>query len=320
MSRWKTSLLVLTAGTLLAGCVPSQQALRNESDLATMKQRLARLEQSAASQQSSDTKDRIDALSRQQADLQASFEALRVDLQSISGRLADMDSKRKQLRNDVDLMQNDLGLKISALETRLQKLAPAVGASAAPAPATGPSASAPAATTVAKPAAATTAKPVAAAAPAAKPQNPGAAPAPATPAPAAAAKNADALYHQGLDLVQKKKDYPQAVTVFKDFLKRYPDHPLAVNAMYWIGEAYYGEKKYENAILQFQEVIQKYGDHPKVAAALLKQGMAFHELGDDQNAETILKKLIATFPLSGETTKAKKILADWQKSSPAKTK
>jgi tol-pal system protein YbgF len=315
VSRWKISLVVLVAGGLLSGCIPSQQSLRNEADLATMKERLARLEQSAASQQSGDVKDRIDTLSRQQADLQAAIDALRVDLQSINGRLSDMNNQRTQLQNDVNLMQNDLGLKISALETRLQQL----GATGAPASAAGAPASAPAASAAPAQAAVAASKPASTgSAPAA--QTPAAAAAPAKPAAAAASKDADALYRQGLDLVQKKKDYSQAVTVFQNFLKHYPDNPLAVNAMYWIGEAYYGEKKYENAILQFQDVIQKYGDHPKVAAALLKQAMAFHELGDNRNAETILNKLIATFPLSGETKKAKEKLTEWQKGTPGKTK
>ena len=298
MSRWKTSIVVLAVGGLLSGCMPSQQTLRNESDLTTMKERLARVEQAAASQQSSDVKARIDALSRQQADLQASIDALRVDLQSINGRLSDMDSQRTQLRNDVNLMQNDLGLKVSALETRLRQLEGAAAAQS-PAPAAGPAASTPA------PAEATKA--------------PQAAP-PQSAAHSKTSKAAEALYRKGLDLVQKKKDYARGIKVLQDFLKRYPGDPLAVNAMYWIGEAYYGQKKYESAILEFQDVIQKYGDHPKVAAALLKQAMAFHELGDDKNSVAILKKLVATFPLSGEAGKAKQMLNEWRKASPGKHK
>jgi tol-pal system protein YbgF len=121
-----------------------------------------------------------------------------------------------------------------------------------------------------------------------------------------------ALYERGLDLIRKKGDYVQGAQVLQDFLKRYPKDGLAVNAAYWIGEALYGEKKYEDAILQFQDVIQKYGHHPKVAAALLKQGLAFHALGDDKNARTILQKEIDTFPKSPETKKAREFLQAWK--------
>jgi len=34
--------------------------------------------------------------------------------------------------------------------------------------------------------------------------------------------------------------YDKALTLFQDFLQRYPNHDLADNAQYWIGEIYYG--------------------------------------------------------------------------------
>ena len=115
-----------------------------------------------------------------------------------------------------------------------------------------------------------------------------------------------------------KQDHAWLVRVGRqrpqEFLQRFPQHELAVNATYWIGEAWYGERKYENAILQFQDVIQKYGDHPKVASALLKQGLAFHALGDLKNARVILQKLVDTFPLSEEAKKGKERLAEWKRS------
>jgi len=95
------------------------------------------------------------------------------------------------------------------------------------------------------------------------------------------------------------------------FLQRYPDHPLAINAAYWIGEAYYAEKNYEKAILQFEDVIQKYGEHPKVAAALLKQGLAFEALGDRDSARLLLERTVERFPETQEANKAETIMRDW---------
>ena len=129
----------------------------------------------------------------------------------------------------------------------------------------------------------------------------------------APAETPEALYERGLELIQKKEDFAGGRQWLQQFLQRYPQHALAVNAMYWTGEAWYGEKKYENAILQFQDVIEKYGEHPKVAAALLKQGLAFHALGDQKNARVILQKVVDTFPLSEEAKKAKEKLAEWKK-------
>ena len=80
--------------------------------------------------------------------------------------------------------------------------------------------------------------------------------------------------------------------------------------MYWVGEAFFGEKKYENAILQFQEVVQNHRSHPKAAAALLKQGLAFRALGDDKNARVILQQVVERYPNSDEAKKAKERLGE----------
>jgi len=128
----------------------------------------------------------------------------------------------------------------------------------------------------------------------------------AAPSPVAAAP--DTLYQQGLDAIRNAEDYAKGRELLGKFLRANPKHALAVNAKYWIGEAWYGEKKYENAILQFQDVIQEFGDHPKVASALLKQALSFQALGDQANAKVILQKLIERFPLSDEAKKAKTLL------------
>jgi len=119
----------------------------------------------------------------------------------------------------------------------------------------------------------------------------------------------ESLYQQGLDAVRSGSDFAHGRQLLSDFLAKYPQHPLAINARYWIGEAWYGEKEYKNAILQFQDVIQEYGDHPKVAAALLKQALSFQALGDKDNGRVILEKLVGSFPLSDEAKKAKTMLS-----------
>ena len=48
-------------------------------------------------------------------------------------------------------------------------------------------------------------------------------------------------YQAGLALIQKDGAFAQGRKALQEFLKKYPEHELAVNASYWIGEAYYGE-------------------------------------------------------------------------------
>jgi len=266
LNGWKRTGIVLALLGLVTGCIPSQRELRMESDLQEMKRRLAEIERSVVSlKDDRQGRDRLDLLTRQQADLQAGIDTLRVEIQSVNGRFEDMARDRAQMRGDLSLVRDDLALKVTAMEDRLVALE----------------------------------------------ERSKAQPTAVTPAPVA--ESPEALYERGLDLIQKKGDFAGGRQVMQEFLQRYPKHDLAVNAMYWIGEGWYGEKKYENAILQFQDVIQKYGDHPKVAAALLKQGLAFQALGDQKNARVILQKLVDTFPLSEEAKRAKEKLAEWKK-------
>ncbi len=120
--------------------------------------------------------------------------------------------------------------------------------------------------------------------------------------------NPAAEYEAALKLIQKDGEFSHGRKGLQAFLKKHPDHELAVNATYWVGEAYYGEKKFENAILQFQDVLKKYPQHNKAASAQLKQALAFQALGDKETATVLLKKVVKNYPDSPEATKAQERL------------
>jgi len=124
--------------------------------------------------------------------------------------------------------------------------------------------------------------------------------APATP---------DALYMKGLD-AYKAGDMNASRDIFIKFLEKYPEHDLAANAQYWIGETHFSEKSYEPAILAYQEVIKQYPKKEKVPAAMLKQAMAFKAIGDVKSAKYVLKKLVEGFPRSEEGKKGKELLKE----------
>lgn len=119
----------------------------------------------------------------------------------------------------------------------------------------------------------------------------------------------DALYMKGLETF-KSGDMPAAREIFARFLEQNPQHDLAANAHYWIGETHYSEKSYEPAILAFQEVIKNYPQKEKVPAAMLKQAMSFRAIKDAKSARYVLKKLAEGFPKSEEAKKAKELLKE----------
>ncbi len=257
---------------LLFGCVPpTQNQVRMEKDLAKMKRRLAQLEVQQADTTVADSASG-DSLQRQVAEVVAGLDTLRVDFQSINGRLDDLGRNNQQLDDDLRLTKEDFGLQLDALNSRVDQLDQLSGKLAEEIKA----------------------------APAVKSK------------PAAAAKTAETaeqLYQRAIDMIRKDKKFAEGRKLLEEFTGKYPNHDLYVNALYWSGESLYGEKKYELAILQLQDVISKHGKHPKAAAAMLKQALAFNALGDGQNARTTMQKLVEEYPDSQQVTAAKKYLA-----------
>ncbi len=90
-----------------------------------MKRRLAEVERTTATIRQDGNREvaqRLDALARTQADQQAILDGLRVELQSIAGRFDDLARERAETRDELSLMRDDLALKITAMEDRLNKL------------------------------------------------------------------------------------------------------------------------------------------------------------------------------------------------------
>lgn len=113
------------------------------------------------------------------------------------------------------------------------------------------------------------------------------------------------IYKAGLNAIKDGKT-KEARGKFKQYLREYPEGPLANNAQFWIGESYYDEKNYERAILEFEDVIKKYPQGGKVPSALLKQGMSFDRLKNSKTAQALYKKLVKSYPKSDEAKIAKK--------------
>ncbi|PLX74026.1 MAG: tol-pal system protein YbgF [Desulfuromonas sp.] len=113
-----------------------------------------------------------------------------------------------------------------------------------------------------------------------------------------------AEYEAALTLVQKEESFERGRQALQTFVKTYPENELKVNALYWIGEAYYGEARYEDAILQFQKIMQEYPEHNKAAAAQLKQALAFSALGDAATTKVLLQKVVKLYPGTDAAQKA----------------
>lgn len=115
-------------------------------------------------------------------------------------------------------------------------------------------------------------------------------------------KSADEVYQEGLDAINDGRN-EEATDKFTSFLTKFPDHKLAANAQYWLGESYYGRKEYAKAAVAFAKGYEKYKDGNKGADNILKLGLAMQMLGKKEEACTAFVNLAKEFPKAPQNLK-----------------
>jgi tol-pal system protein YbgF len=106
----------------------------------------------------------------------------------------------------------------------------------------------------------------------------------------------------------RAREHGQAVLDFMDFIAKHPRHPLAVNAQYWIGEAYYVQRDYRHALVEFARVVDMAPRSAKAADALLKMGMCHVHLRDRAAAAETWQRVVRDHPRSEAAVKARAFL------------
>ena len=132
---------------------------------------------------------------------------------------------------------------------------------------------------------------------------PGAPPAATAGSPPPAAETASVLPEgsprERYDFARRllvKNRFDEAERALRAFMAAHPDHHLAANAQYWLGESYYVRRDYHTAAQTFMESYQKYKDGPKAPDSLLKLGMALANENRQREACITFAELDKTFP------------------------
>jgi len=107
--------------------------------------------------------------------------------------------------------------------------------------------------------------------------------------------------------------YDDAAKAFTAFLAKYPDSPLAANAQYWLGEAYYVSQRNEKALAAFSGLVADYSKSAKVPGALYKIGRIQLSDGDKVKAAETLQKVVDDYPSSPAAGLAREQLNKLQK-------
>lgn len=105
----------------------------------------------------------------------------------------------------------------------------------------------------------------------------------------------EAEYQAAFDLLKEGK-YDEAATALRDFVARHPQHELAPNALYWLGEAHYVRRDYPSALAAFETLLRDYPGNRKAPDALLKAGYTQQELQRPAAARALLMRLVEEYP------------------------
>ena len=123
------------------------------------------------------------------------------------------------------------------------------------------------------------------------------------------------VYAQSFDAL-KAGSFSVAITGFKGFLSSYPSSPLAENAQYWLGEAYYVTHDFDSATGAFRNVLQKYPNSRKAPDALLKLGYTQLEQKKVSEGRATLQQVVQKYP----GTDAAKLASERLQRAPAAPK
>jgi tol-pal system protein YbgF len=249
------------AGAIASAMLFAFPAFAQDSRL-SLADRVTRLEQQAQNKDQSGT-----GMVNQMQQLQSQVQQLQGQIEELQHQLQTLEDKNKAQYTDLDARMGRLesgGTGAAATGGNPQ-------AQAAGNPAAAGSAAAAASNTASQPATA------------------GSATAAGDPAAAQAA------YDVAFKAI-RAGNYVEASREFRSFIQQYPNHALAPNAWYWLGESYYATTNYPVALESFQQLLSQFPQSDKAPDALLKVGYSQLELKQTAAAKATLTKVTTKYP------------------------
>ena len=92
--------------------------------------------------------------------------------------------------------------------------------------------------------------------------------------------------------------FPEATLAFSDFLEKYPDHPMAGAAQFYIAETYMKQKEFKLALQEYQKILTTYDRCSHLSDTLAHMAAAETILKRSEDAARHRQLLTSLFPLS----------------------
>jgi tol-pal system protein YbgF len=91
---------------------------------------------------------------------------------------------------------------------------------------------------------------------------------------------------------------------FREFLRVFPTHDRAADALFYIGESF-EQAAPDSAAAMYDQLVRSYPNSPRAPSALYKQGLLAEQRGDRATARTFYSRVIAGYPRSPEADLAR---------------
>ncbi len=127
---------------------------------------------------------------------------------------------------------------------------------------------------------------------------------PARSAPGSSGSAFNAAYEAARTLFEAHK-YQAAIDAFTRLLADNPDHSMADNCQYWIGECYFGMREYQKAVVEFQKVFA-FSETDKHDDAQLMIGLSYVRSNQADMAQKAFGTFLDTYAGSEYTSVAKR--------------
>jgi tol-pal system protein YbgF len=135
-----------------------------------------------------------------------------------------------------------------------------------------------------------------------------------TPAPAPASSSTDSqqmvpsskMFNDAAADMNGKQDL--ALIEFGDFLRLFPNDPMAPQAQFNIGQIHYGQSLFEQAAKDFDTVAANYPTSQQVPDAMYMGGLAVMKTGNREAAADVFRALVKQYPHSSQASQARDLL------------
>lgn len=104
-------------------------------------------------------------------------------------------------------------------------------------------------------------------------------------------------------------EFERSATLLVGFQRRFPASPYLDSVRFWQGNALYGKRDYKEAITVFRAFVASSPDHPRAPEALLALANSQAEMKDPRGARKTIDELLKAYPKSEAAQAGKERLA-----------